>query len=250
MKTQDPRTLAIDVGGTGLKASVLDASGAMTAKRVRVPTPYPCSPDALVQELDQLVKPLPAFDRVSVGFPGVIRDGMVLSAPEFVRVGGLGTRVDPQLVEAWSDYDLARALSRIFKRPVKVANDADLQGAAVVKGDGLELVITLGTGVGTALYQNGRLAPHLELAHHPFRKGQTYNEQLGEAARERVSQAKWNARVKLAVKTLDQLLFFDHVYIGGGNSKHVTVDLGAKASRVDNAAGILGGVKLWGRAPR
>src|SRR5438445_9552541 len=132
MKTQDPRTLAIDVGGTGLKASVLDASGAMTAKRVRVPTPYPCSPDALVQELDQLVTPLPAFDRVSVGFPGVIRDGMVLSAPEFVRVGGLGTRVDPPLVDAWSDDDLSRALSRIFKRPVKVANDADLQRAAVV----------------------------------------------------------------------------------------------------------------------
>jgi polyphosphate glucokinase len=130
-----------------------------------------------------------------------------------------------------------------------VANDADLEGAAVGKGEGLELVITLGTGFGTGLYQNGRLAPHLELAHHPFRKGQTYSEQLGDAARRRVSKAKWNARVKLAVETLDRLLFFDHVYIGGGNSRHVSVDLGAKASLVDNAAGVLGGVKLWDQAP-
>jgi polyphosphate glucokinase len=204
-----PRTLAIDVGGTGLKASVLNASGAMLAERVRVPTPYPCPPDILLATLAKFDSQLPAFDRVSIGFPGVVRGGRVLG------------------------------------KPTRVANDADLQGAAVVKGKGLELVITLGTGVGTGLYEDGRLAPHLEIAHHPFRKGQTYNEQLGEAARKRLSSKKWNARVKLAVATLDALLFFDHVYIGGGNATRVTVDLGPKASLVDNAAGILGGIKLW-----
>jgi polyphosphate glucokinase len=240
-----PRTLAIDIGGTGLKASVLDASGSMIADRVRVDTPYPCPPAVLIKALATLVKQLPAYDRVSVGFPGVVRGGRVLSAPEFVDVGGLGTPVDPHLVKAWTNHDLAGAVSRALGKPTRVANDADLQGAAVVAGKGLELVITLGTGVGTGLYQDGRLAPHLEIAHHPFRKGETYNQQLGDAARKQLSKKRWNSRVRLAVETLDALLFFDHVYIGGGNSVRVTADLGPKASIVDNAAGILGGIKLW-----
>jgi polyphosphate glucokinase len=239
------RTLAIDIGGTGLKASVLDASGSMVTDRVRVDTPYPCPPNVLIAALAALVEQLPAFDRVSVGFPGVVRGGRVLSAPEFVAVGGLGTRVDPRLVRAWANYDLGGAVSKALARPTRVANDADLQGAAVVAGKGLELVITLGTAVGTGLYQDGVLAPHLEIAHHPFRKGETYSQQLGDAARKRLSKKRWNSRVKLAVETLDALLFFDHVYIGGGNSVRVTADLGPKASIVDNAAGILGGIKLW-----
>jgi polyphosphate glucokinase len=239
------RTLAIDIGGTGIKASVLDASGSMIADRVVVATPYPCPPGVLVATLAKLAKGLPMFDRASVGFPGVVRDGKVLSAPEFVKVGGLGTRLDPQLEGAWSNFDLAGALLIALARPTRVANDADVQGLAVVTGDGLELVITLGTSVGTALYEQGRLAPHMEFAHHPFRNNQTYYEQLGEAARMRMSTRGWNRRVKRAVETLDALFFFDHVYVGGGNSVRVTVDLGPKASIVDNAAGILGGIRLW-----
>jgi polyphosphate glucokinase len=242
---KNPRTLAIDIGGSGLKASVLDASGSMMADRVRVPTPYPCPPDVLIAALVTLIKQLPACHRVSAGFPGVVRAGRVLSAPEFVAVGGLGTALDPHLVKAWASYDLGGAMSKAFGRPTRVANDADLQGMAVVAGKGLELVITLGTGVGTGLFQDGCLAPHMEIAHHPFRKGDTYNQQLGDAARKRLSKKRWNARVQRAVETLDALLFFDHVYIGGGNADRVTVDLGPKASIVDNSAGILGGIKLW-----
>lgn len=241
-------TLAIDVGGTGLKAVVLGPLGAMTSDRVRVPTPYPLSPAVLVATLRTLVGQLPKFDRVSVGFPGVVRDGRVLSAPEFVRTGGVGTAIDPKLVAAWQDHDLAASIRAAFARPTRVANDADVQGAAVVAGRGVELVITLGTGVGTALFAAGRVCPHLEFANHPFRKGETYNEQLGDAARRRLSNKKWNRRVRLAVQTLDRLTFFDHVYIGGGNSVHVTVDLGPKSSLVDNSAGLLGGLKLWGPA--
>lgn len=240
-----PRTLAIDVGGTGLKAVVLDPSGAMTSERARVPTPYPLTPKVLVATLRTMVRPLAAFDRVSVGFPGVVRDGHVLSAPEFVNVAGPGTAVDRTLVAAWHDHDLASAIRRAVRRPTRVANDADMQGAAVVSGEGVELVITLGTGVGTALFRDGRLAPHLEFAHHPFRKGQTYNEQLGNAARKKLSNKKWNRRVMIGVATLDRLVFFDHVYIGGGNSKHVSIDLGPKSSLVENSAGLLGGIKLW-----
>ncbi len=244
---QAPQTLAVDIGGTTVKASVLDSSGSMVADRAVVPTPYPCPPDALIAAIRTVVTQLPAFDRVSVGFPGVVRGGIVLSAPEFIRVGGLATKVDPGLVQAWNDHDLASAISNVLGKPTRVVNDADLHGSAVVSGKGLELVITLGTSVGTGLFQDGRLAPHMEFAHHPFRKGETYYEQLGEAARKRLSKKRWNARVKCAVETLDALFFFDHVYIGGGNSGRVTVDLGPKASIVHNDAGILGGIGLWDR---
>ena len=240
-------TLAIDVGGTGLKASVLDPSGAMEVSRVRVDTSYPCPPTKLVESLRQLVEPLPVYDRVSVGFPGMVRDGRVLSAPHFVTVSGPGSETVPDLVEAWSCFDLASALEAALHKPTKVVNDADLQGAAVVKGKGLELVVTLGTGVGTGLFFHGRLTPHMELAHHPLRKNESYNEYIGNSARKRVGDKKWNKRVKLAIETLDALFFYDHVYVGGGNSEHIDADLGPKATIVDNAAGILGGIKLWDR---
>lgn len=238
-------TLSIDIGGSGLKASVLDPAGGLVAEPVRMPTEYPCGPDDLVQRLAELVAPLPAYDRISAGFPGVVRGGRILSAPHFVTTAGPGTKISPELVEEWAGFDLAGALESHLGRPAKVLNDAELQGAAVISGEGLELVITLGTGLGTALFEDGRLAPHLELAHHPFRKGETYNEQIGNAARKRIGAEKWNRRVQLAVRTLDALLFYDRLYVGGGNGKHVTVDLGDKVTFVDNRAGILGGITLW-----
>src|SRR6202035_3380778 len=99
---QSPFTLAIDIGGTGLKASVLDATGAMVADRVAVKTTYPCSPSMMLDDLGGLVAPLPPADRVSAGFPGMVRSGIVLSAPHFVTLHGPGTTVDPGLVKQWA----------------------------------------------------------------------------------------------------------------------------------------------------
>jgi polyphosphate glucokinase len=240
-----PATLAIDIGGTGLKASVLDPAGAMMADRVRVPTPYPLTPEKLVSALVELVKPLPAFDRVSVGFPGVVRDGKVLTAPHFVEIAGPGSKVSPELEAAWGGFDLAGGLAGALGQPTKALNDADLQAAAVVSGVGVELVMTLGTGLGTGIYSDGVLAPHLEISHHPFRNGESYDEQLGDATRKHIGNKKWNRRVKIAIDTLDALLLPDRLYVGGGNSRHVDFDLGPKGTIVDNTAGILGGIKLW-----
>ncbi len=251
-QAKDPLTLAIDVGGTGLKASVLDLAGAMVAKEVRVATTYPMAPTGetgMVPTLVRLVAGLPAYDRVSVGFPGMVRSGRVLSAPHFVTKKGPGSAVDPELVAAWWDFDLAAALTAATSRPTLVANDADVQGLAVIDGKGLELVVTLGTGVGTALFLDGRLLPHLELAHQPFRQGETYNDQLGERARKAISARKWHSRVAKAVRNLDALFFFDHLYLGGGNARRVRPaefgDLAERTSIVDNTAGIIGGIKLW-----
>jgi polyphosphate glucokinase len=247
-----PYTLAIDVGGTGLKASVLDAKGAMVADRVRIRTRYPMPPEGeggMVPALERLVAPLPEADRVSLGFPGMVRRGRVLSAPHFWTVKGPGTAVDPELRKAWTGFDLAGALTRVLGKPARVANDADVQGAAVVKGVGFELVITLGTGFGTAVFLDGGLLPHLEIAHQPFRKGETYNAQLGERARKEIGDKRWNRRVRRAIDNLDELFFFDHLYIGGGNARRVVRDeLGdilGRTTVVDNAAGILGGLALW-----
>lgn len=240
-----PATLAIDIGGTGLKASVLGSDGRLLADRVRVATKYPCPPHDMVDTLVALVAPLPPADRASAGFPGVVRKGKVLTAPHFVTESGPGSKVVPELVAAWRGFDLAGALAERLGHPVRVANDADLQGWAVVSGEGLKMVVTLGTGVGTALFMDGRLAPHLELAHHPFRKDETYNEQIGDAALRRIGTKKWRKRVLEAISDLDTLVNYDRLYLGGGNARHMTGHIDARVSIVDNVAGILGGIKLW-----
>jgi len=239
-------TLAVDIGGTGLKASVLDVDGAMVADRVKVPTPYPLPPDKLVTTLGKLVAPLPKAERASVGFPGMVRAGLVLSAPHFSTKSGPGSPVDNDLAARWSHFDLTAALTQTFGMPTRVANDADVQGAAVVSGKGLEFVMTLGTGFGTGLFYEGRLMPHLEIAHQPFRKGETYNDQIGEAARKEIGEERWNRRVQKAIKNMRAMMFFDHLYIGGGNSRRlVRDDLDDDVTIIDNTAGILGGIKLW-----
>jgi polyphosphate glucokinase len=226
------RTLAIDVGGSGLKASVLDEAGRLLTERVRVDTPVGSPPRGIVDVLARLVAPLGAYDRVSVGFPGVVRMGRVLTAPNLDNKG-------------WKGFDLAGALSRALGKPVRVANDADVQGLAVIAGKGVEVVVTLGTGFGTGLYLDGRLAPHLELSHHPFRKGETYDEQLGNAARKRVGTRKWNRRVQKAIRNIRALTSFDHLYIGGGNARKIDFELDPDVTIVSNDAGIKGGVALW-----
>lgn len=225
-------TLAIDIGGSGLKASVLDADGKMLADRVRVKTPDHAPPAAVLPLLVNLVKPLPRFHRVSVGFPGVVRGGVVRTAPN------LGTR-------AWAGFDLGGALAKQLGKPVRVVNDADMQGSAVVAGKGVEIVVTLGTGFGTAVFQDGRLGPHTELAHHPFLRGRTYEDELGDKARRRLGKAKWNRRVKRAIDELRQLFTFDHLYVGGGNARLLKLKLPKDVTVVDNSAGITGGIALW-----
>jgi polyphosphate glucokinase len=240
-----PLTLAFDIGGTGLKAAVLDVSGSLVGERVRTVTTYPLPPDKMVAELVALASSLSGYERISAGFPGYVRAGRVLSAPHFVTKSGPETTVLPELVRAWDRFDLAGALDAALGKPTRLANDADLQGSAVVTGIGVELVITLGTGVGSAVFENGVLAPHLELAHHPLRRDQTYNEYIGDAARKKVGLKRWNKRVEKTISTLRALLFFDHLWIGGGNSTKVTLDLPGDVTLVDNSAGLRGGIALW-----
>jgi polyphosphate glucokinase len=241
----DVRTLAVDIGGSGFKAAVLDAAGSMVTERARVDTPYPCPPGTFVATVRDLVATLAThYDRVSVGFPGLVRHGRVHNIPSLSR-REYNSGPDPDLVAAWSGFDLGGALGETFSVPVKVANDADVQGCAVAEGHGFEFVITLGTGVGTALFSNGVLLTHLELGHAMFRKGETFEQQLSNQARKEVGNERWSDRVIKALDSYDRFLFYDRVYVGGGNSKHLAVPLPDKATVVPNTAGILGGLRLW-----
>lgn len=242
------RTLAVDVGGSGVKAAVLDATGEMLTDRVRVPTPYPCPPDTLVDTIRTLTDGLPAHDRVSVGFPGLVRSGRVLETPALSRTAPEG-RIGPDLAAAWAGFPLQRVLQEAFGVPLLLLNDADMQGCAVVHGEGLEFVMTLGTGCGTALFHDGHLLPHLELSHGLLRRWGTYDNALGDAERQRLGNRKWSRRVRKAVTAFDEMLHFDRLYVGGGNARHLTVDLAEAVARpvdvVSNSAGIRGGVRAW-----
>jgi polyphosphate glucokinase len=225
------RTLVIDVGGTGLKASVLDRAGKMLVDEVRVATPYPCPPKVLLKALADLVSPLPSFQRISVGFPGVVRDGRVLTAPHFGD-------------EPWCDFPLAAALSKRLGKPARLLNDAEVQGFGIIVGRGLELVLTLGTGAGTALFRDGELMPHLELAQHPIHHGLSYNDYIGSDALLRKGVKKWSQRVRKTIGILYSLLHYDTLYLGGGNAGKVT-DPPEGIRIASNQAGITGGIRLW-----
>ena len=226
------QTLAIDIGGTGLKASVLDVKGHMVRPKAWRKTPPDLSPAQLIQELEALVADLPAFDRISVGFPGAVRDGRVLTAPHFP---------DPD----WHAFALAEAVSKAFGKPARLGNDADIQGLGVVTGRGVEVALTLGTGAGTAFFQDGVLGPHMEFAHHPVRKHKTYNDYVGRDALAKVGHKRWSRRVHKVIAILDALVHYDRLFIGGGNGDKVLGDLDDRVKIVSNEAGITGGVKLW-----
>lgn len=224
---------------------MLDAAGEMRSERIRVSTPYPCPPARLVDELVALRSRFPAHDRVTVGFPGLVRGGRVRLIVALSR-SSYGGPTDPDLVEAWDGFPLTETLQHAFGIPTKVANDADVQGCAVVEGRGMEFVMTLGTGVGAALFNDGRLLPHLELGHAPFRGHDTFEDLLGNAAREAAGNKKWAKRVLEAITAYREFLFFDRIYIGGGNAKHLDpAKLPNHARVVPNTAGITGGVRIW-----
>ena len=228
-------TLAIDVGGTRLKAGLLDQAGAMVAGPNRVDTPPHPNPGVVVDALVGLAGPLGDFDRISVGFPGVVRAGQVVTAPN------LGT---PE----WRLFPLAAALADKLGKPVRILNDAEVQGLGVIAGKGLECVITLGTGMGFALFQDGRPAPHLELSQHPIHKGKTYDKFIGVAAFKEVGASRWNRRLQRVLACITTLVGFDTLYIGGGNAKQVALKLPSNVRLVSNEAGITGGVRLWDKA--
>ena len=216
------RTLAVDIGATGVKVVVLNELGEPVTERARAKTPDSGKPGAVMDAVVALAKEQGEFDRVSVGFPGVVRDGVVKEAPN--------------LAPEWNDFNIKKLLTTHLNKPVRVANDADVQGFGAISGTGVELVMTLGTGVGSALFIDGRLVPNVEIG----------KAKLSDAELNRVGKKKWNKRVAKAIRKLESIFHYDRLYIGGGNSRAVDIsDLPANVTIVSNLNGLVGGLALW-----
>ncbi|MFT4204086.1 MAG: ROK family protein [Chitinophagaceae bacterium] len=225
------KILSVDIGGTNIKAAVLDKSGKLLTEYNKLPTPNPATPDTVLATVKQLANGLD-FDCIACGFPGSVKNGIIYTAPN------LGT-------EYWTGTDWPKVLKKAFKKPARVVNDADMLGLGIVKGKGLEMVVTLGTGCGTALYYDGHLLPHLELAHHPVKKDKDYDEVIGDKALKSKGRKKWNKDLQYILSVVRTVVNYDTLYIGGGNAKKIDFELDKNIRIVTNLEGIDGGAKLW-----
>jgi len=225
----------VDIGGTGIKMIVLDEVGRPINERTRWLTPQPATARAVLETIAKMLTTQPRYDRISVGFPGVVIHGIVHTA----------ANLDPP---SWKGFDLQSELTRIAALPVRVMNDADLQGYGVIDGRGVELVLTLGTGLGSALFVDGRLVPNLELGHHPFKKGKTYEERVCDAELKRLGKKDWNVRVAEMLEQLAPIFNYDRLHLGGGNAEHVKLELPGNVHLFTNVDGMTGGIRLWQNA--
>ena len=227
------RTLTIDIGGTGIKMLRVGADGEALGERHRELTPRPALPDAVIRVIAEMLKQHQDYDRVSVGFPGVVAHGIVATAPNLDD-------------KAWAGVDLRAKIAELTQKPVRVINDADLQGYGVIQRNGVELVLTLGTGLGSALYSDGHLVPNLELGHHPFGNGKTYEQRVADKVRKKIGNKRFCKRVHEIIAQIEPILNYDRLYIGGGNAKRLDASkLPANVSVFSNVEGMEGGVRLW-----
>ncbi len=212
---------------------LLDYKGRPLSERERIETPQPATTEAVIAVMDGMAQKLKekGFDRISVGFPGVVKRGATLTAHN--------------LHPSWIGFELEKVLARKWRKPVRVMNDAAVQGFGAIHGRGVDLVITLGTGFGSSLYSNGRLTPGLELAHHPWRKTKTYEDDLGKKGLSKHGRKRWNKLIEKAIVQLESLFNYDHLYIGGGNATKINFALPDHVTRIPNEDGLLGGVMLW-----
>ena len=220
------RTLVVDVGGSGIKATVLNDLAKPVTERLRRESPASGMPGAVIDVIVELANELGEYERVAVGFPGVVINGVAMDAPN--------------LAKEWQGFNIAESIQARLKKPVRIANDADVQGFGAIAGNGVELVVTLGTGVGTSLFVDGRLAPNLEIG----------NDKLRNSALQKVGKKRWNKRLIKFIKRLDETFHFKKLYIGGGNSKEVDVStLPANVTIISNLNGLVGGIALWREGP-
>ena len=217
------RTLVIDIGGTGIKALIVNEIGNPVGENVRVSTPQDGKPDTIIKAIKLLAKQAGHFDRVSVGFPGIVQNGVVSGA----------VNLDP----AWEHFHLTKALNKQFrKKPVRAANDADVQGYGAISGKGVELVLTLGTGVGSSLFVDGILVPNVEVGKNRLRKSEL----------RRLGKKLWNNRLAKVIAKLEKMFHYDRLYLGGGNAALADISrLPGNVTIISNLNGLLGGIALW-----
>lgn len=232
----------IDIGGSGVKGAPVNIlTGELLAERLRVETPQPSKPKALAEAVHELLRLFDWKGPVGCGFPMVISNGHA--------------RFKSNLHEDWTDVQVENLFNEISGHQYKVVNDADAAGLAemtfgVGKGKmGKVLMITIGTGIGSGLFMDGKLIPNLELGHILSKKGESIELYASDAARKRedLSYAKWGKRFDFFLNHVNRILTPDLFILGGGSSKKydkfkdvLTVPVPIEIAQYQNNAGIVG----------
>lgn len=217
------RILVLDVGGTHVKCAINGGDAPREFESGPRLTPKQMTKQVLAMTSDW------RFDAVSIGYPGVVLHGKIARDPH-------------NLGRGWVGFDFRAAL----KRPVRIVNDAAMQALGCYEG-GRMLFLGLGTGMGSALIIDGSIVP-TELAHLRCGSHKTYEDLVGEQAREHVGNHRWRKRVKDVVESLQRALMPDYVVLGGGNVRHLK-KLPPNVRRGDNSYAFAGGVRLWDGQP-
>ncbi len=237
--------MGIDIGGTGIKGAVVDVdSGQLLTERHRIPTPVPSTPHNVSAVIDEIIKVHGWSGPVGAAFPAVIRGGVALSA----------ANVDP----SWIGTDVDALFTEVTHCLVTVMNDADAAGVAEVQAGaakdvpGVVLLLTLGTGIGSALFVDGHLVPNTELGHLELDGGDA-EKRAAPSARERegLSWRQWAHRLQHYLKHLEHVLTPDLFVLGGGVSKNADkwlpmIDVGTPmaVAQLRNNAGIVGAAMM------
>lgn len=216
------RTLVIDIGGTHVK---MLATGRRTP--IRLPSGSTLTPAAMVRAVREATTGW-KFDAISIGYPGPVVHGRIISEPHNLGSG-------------WVGFNFHKA----FQKPVKLANDAAMQALGSYQG-GRMLFLGLGTGLGSALIIDG-LVESMELGHLPYKKGRTYEDYVGQRGLKRLGKKKWRKNVLDVVGRLKAAFEADEVVVGGGNAK--LIEAWPKGVRIgSNAQAFRGGYRLWQQA--
>ena len=224
--------LSIDIGGSNVKSCLLSPKGVTLSEYTKLPTPAKSTPEAVLTIIKQLAATMGSFGQVSIGFPGYVKMGVVHTAPNLAK-------------GKWDNIPFAQMVSDTIGKPVRLVNDADQQALGVVDGKGFEIALTFGTGLGTALLFDGSLLPHLELAHLPVSNTKDYDDYIGDKAFKKIGNKEWNQRVERIIEIYKTVFNYDKLYLGGGNAKHIDLNLANNIKIVSNRDGIKGGAKLW-----
>ena len=239
--------LAIDIGATNIKFCRVDYQGTLLESIRRKPTPYPCSPERLVELLSERIL-RSKVEWVGVGFPGEFDEGHVIRPGNLSSPGGVTTEKDPGLDARWRGFALQNVLRVTTRRDVRVINDAKLAALGCCDGGGVELVLTLGTGLGLALSVDGVLQRARDVGAEWFEDGLTYDMLVGEHARS-VDEMAWSAKVVKAVKNFSEEFGATKVHLAGGNARRLAPGVfSALACRVEidgNQAPLHGAAKLF-----
>jgi polyphosphate glucokinase len=234
--------LGVDIGGSGIKGAVVDtASGQLVTERHRIETPQPATPEAVAAVLAQLVLHFDWTGPVGCGFPAAIQHGVARTASNIAK-SFIGTNIDKLFSEATNC-------------PCYNVNDADAAGMAEMQfgegadSDGLVMLITVGTGLGTALFTEGKLLPNTELGHIFLENGVEAERYASDAVRklEDLGWKSWSARFNNYLQTMEKLFWPDLIILGGGASKkfdkfkdQLTLETPVKPAAFLNQAGIVG----------